>query len=132
MRKLLLFFAMLCVSVGTWAAITISSANVTVGGTQYSGYGIYGAQEGEIALLLSGDNSVSVQWNGASLSDLTSAEYIKVGSTSTPNVLGDADLEALELLSAAKFLDIDGSTLATGADITKIKAGYYLSLYPWR
>ena len=44
MRKLLLFFAMLFVSVGTWAAITISSANVTVGGTQYSGYGIYGAQ----------------------------------------------------------------------------------------
>ena len=123
MRKLLLFFAMFCVSVGTWAAITISSANVTVGGTQYSGYGIYGAQEGEIALLLSGDNSVSVQWNGASLSDLTSAEYIKVGSTSTPNVLGNADLAALELLSAAKFLDIDGSTLATGADITKIKAG---------
>lgn len=122
-RRLLLFFALFCVSVGTWATITISPANVTVGGTQYSGYGIYGAKEGEIALLLSGDNSVSVQWNGASLSDLTSAEYIKVGSTSTPNVLGDDDLAALQELSGAKFLDIDGSVLAEGADITKIKAG---------
>lgn len=122
-RRLLLFFALFCVSVGTWAAITISTATVTVGGTQYSGYGIYGAKEGEIAKLLNGDNSVTVQWNGASLSDLTSAEYIKVGSTSQPNVLGNADLAALELLSGAKFLDIDGSVLAEGAVITNIKAG---------
>lgn len=122
-RRLLLFFALFCVSVGTWATITISPANVTVGGTQYSGYGIYGAKEGEIALLLSGDNSVSVQWNGASLSDLTSAEYIKVGDSQNPNLLKDEDLEALQLLSGAKFLDIDGSTLADGADITNIKAG---------
>lgn len=124
MKRILLFlFTLVCVQFGAWATITISPASVSVGGTTYQGYGIYGAQEGELALLLSGDNSVSVQWNGASLSDLTSAEYIKVGSTSTPNVLGDADLAALDLLSAAKFLDIDGSTLASGANIASIEAG---------
>lgn len=120
MRKfLLLFFAMLFVSIGTWAAITISSTSVSVGGTTYQGYCISGAQEGEIAQLLNGSASVS----GVSPEQLKNAEYIKVGSSSNPNVLGDADLAALELLSAAKFLDIDGSTLAEGADITKIKAG---------
>ena len=123
MRKLLLFFAMLFVSVGTWAAITITSTSVSVGGTTYSGYGIYGAKAGELALLLSGDNSVTVQWNGANLNQLKSAEFIKVGDSQNPNVLKDEDLEALQLLSGAKFLDIDGSTLADGADISKIKAG---------
>ena len=121
MRKLLLFFAMLCVSVGTWAAITISTASVSVGGTTYSGYGIYGATAGEIAQLLNGTYEGTV--SGATLDQLKSAEYIKLGDSQNPNVLKDEDLEALELLSGAKFLDIDGSVLASGADITKIKAG---------
>ena len=116
-------------ALGAKAAITISSETVYIGGGQYtggtgySGYGIYGATAGEIAKLLNGDNSVTVQWNGVTLDQLKSAEYIKVGSTSTPNVLNDADLAALEKLSAAKFLDIDGSTLASGAKISNIKAG---------
>lgn len=122
-RRLLLFFALFCVSVGTWAAITISTATVTVGGTDYSGYGIYGAQEGEIEQLLKGTYTGIVEWNGATLDQLKSAEYVKVGSTSTPNILNDDDLVALELLSGAKFLDIDGSVLAEGAVITNIKAG---------
>ena len=121
MRKfLLLFFAFACVQLSAWAAITISTASVSVGGTTYSGYGIYGAQEGELAQLLNGNyEGIS----NATLNQLKSAEYIKVGSSSNPNVLGDADLAALELLSAAKFLDIDGSTLASGANIASIKAG---------
>lgn len=125
MRKLLLFFAMVCVSIGTWATITIQPESVYIGSstTATTGYGIYGAKAGELAQLLSGDNSVSVKWNGATLNDLKSAEYIKVGDSQNPNVLKDEDLEALELLSGAKFLDIDGSTLADGADITNIKAG---------
>ena len=118
MRKLLLFFAMLSVSIGAWATITITTET-----TPYSGYGIYGAKAGEIAKLLNGDNEVSVKWNGVSLADLTSAEFVKIGSSSQPNVLNNDDLEALELLSGAKFLDIDGSTLASGANITSIKAG---------
>ena len=118
MRKLLLFFAMLCVSIGAWATITITTET-----TPYSGYGIYGAKAGEIDKLLNGDNTVSVKWNGVSLADLTSAEFVKIGSSSQPNVLNNDDLEALELLSGAKYLDIDGSTLASGANITSIKAG---------
>lgn len=119
MRKfLLLFFAMLCVSVGMRAAITITAET-----TPYAGFGIYGAKAGELALLLSGDNSVTVQWNGANLNQLKSAEYIKLGDSQNPNVLKNEDLEALQLLSGAKFLDIDGSTLADDADISNIKAG---------
>ena len=118
MRKLLLFFAMLFVSVGMRAAITITAET-----TPYAGYGIYGAKAGELAQLLSGTYTGVVEWNGATLDQLKSAEYVKVGSTSTPNILTNDDLEALELLSGAKFLDIDGSVLDEGADITKIKAG---------
>lgn len=127
-RRLLLFFALFCVSVGTWA-ITITEETAYIGGGQYTGgtkttgYGIYGAKAGEIALLLNGTFTGTIRWNGAILADLTSAEYIKVGSSSNPNVLNDDDLEALALLSGAKYLDIDGSMLAEGADISKIKAG---------
>ena len=122
MKRILLFLiTLVCVQIGAWAAITISPANVSVGGTTYQGYGIYGAQEGELAQLLNGTYEGTV--SGATLDQLKSAEYIKVGSSSTPNVLGDADLAALEKLSAAKFLDIDGSTLADGANIASIKAG---------
>lgn len=124
MRKLLLFFALLCVSVGTQAAITITTANdIWIGGTSYNGYGIYGAKAGEIAQLLNGTYTGTVQWNGANLNQLKSAVLIKVGSSSAPNVLNDDDLKALELLSGARFLDIDGSVLAEGANIAKIKAG---------
>ncbi len=124
MRKLLLFFAMLCVSVGTWAAITITPAtDIWIGGTTYSGYGIYGAKEGELAQLLNGTYTGTVQWNGASLDQLKSAVLIKVGSSSSPNVLGNDDLEALQQLSGARFLDIDGSQLAASANISSIKAG---------
>ena len=124
MRKLLLFFAMCCASVLAQAAITITPANdIYVGGTAYSGYGIYGAKEGELAQLLNGTYTGTVQWNGATLDQLKSAVLIKVGSSSSPNVLGNADLAALEKLSGARFLDIDGSQLAAGANISSIKAG---------
>lgn len=125
MKRIITFF-MLCafISIGMRAAITITPANnIYVGGTAYSGYGIYGAKAGEIAQLLNGTYAGTVQWNGANLNQLKSAVLIKVGSSSNPNVLNDDDLEALELLSGARFLDIDGSTLAEGANIAKIKAG---------
>ena len=124
MRKLLLFFAMLSVSIGTQAAITITAANnIYIGGTAYNGYGIYGAKAGEIAQLLNDTYTGTVQWNGANLNQLKSAVLIKVGSSSAPNVLNDDDLKALEKLSGARFLDIDGSQLAAGANISSIKAG---------
>ncbi|GEM_PF-4538834 len=126
MKRIITFFMLIAfISIGMRAAITIKTESVYIGSstTATSGYGIYGAKAGELALLLSGDNSVTVQWNGATLDQLKSAEYVKVGSTSTPNILNNDDLEALEILSGAKFLDIDGSVLAEGADISNIKAG---------
>ncbi|MBR3398242.1 MAG: hypothetical protein IKH08_00490, partial [Prevotella sp.] len=125
MKRIITFFMLIAfISIGMRAAITITAANdIWIGGSQYSGYGIYGAKAGEIAQLLNGTYPGTVQWNGATLDQLKSAVLIKVGSSSAPNVLNDDDLEALQLLSGAKFLDIDGSVLDEGADITKIKAG---------
>ena len=125
MKRIITFLILFAfISIGMRAAITITPAtDIWIGGTTYNGYGIYGAKAGEIAQLLDGTYTGTVHWNGASLNDLKNAVLIKVGSSSQPNVLNDDDLEALQLLSGAKFLDIDGSTLAEGADITKIKAG---------
>lgn len=125
MKRIITFFMLIAfISIGMRAAITITPANnIYVGGTAYNGYGIYGAKAGELAQLLNGTYTGTVNWNGATLDQLKSAVLIKVGSSSAPNILNNDDLEALELLSGAKFLDIDGSTLADGADITKIKAG---------
>lgn len=124
MKRIITFFMLIAfISIGMRAAITISSTSVSIGGTTYSGYGIYGAKAGELAQLLAGTYTGIVEWNGASLDQLKSAEYVKVGSTSTPNILNDDDLEALEILSGAKFLDIDGSVLDDEADITNIKTG---------
>ena len=121
MKRIITFFMLIAfISIGMRAAITISSTSVSVGGTKYQGYGIYGAKAGEIAQLLNGDyEGIS----NATLNQLKSAEYIKLGDSQNPNVLKDEDLEALQLLSGAKFLDIDGSTLATGTNIASIKAG---------
>ncbi len=124
--KRIITFLILFAFISIWmrAAITITPANnIYVGGTAYSGYGIYGAKAGEIAQLLNDTYPGTVQWNGANLNQLKNAVLIKVGSSSNPNVLNDDDLEALELLSGARFLDIDGSTLAEGANISSIKAG---------
>lgn len=125
MKRIITFLILFAfISIGMRAAITITPANnIYVGGTAYSGYGIYGAKAGEIAQLLNDTYPGTVQWNGANLNQLKNAVLIKVGSSSNPNVLNDDDLEALELLSGARFLDIDGSTLAEGANIAKIKAG---------
>ena len=107
------------------AAITITAESVYIGASTEatSGYGIYGAKAGELAQLLNETYTGTVQWNGANLNQLKNAEYIKVGDSQNPNVLKDEDLAALGELSGAKFLDIDGSVLDEGADITKIKAG---------
>ena len=125
MKRIITFLILFAfISIGMRAAITITTANnIYIGGTAYSGYGIYGAKEGELAQLLNGTYTGTVQWNGFSLDQLKSAVLIKVGSSSNPNVLGNADLAALEKLTGARFLDIDGSQLAAGANISSIKAG---------
>ena len=132
MRKLLLFFAMLCVSIGAWATITISPDpnpynNTWIGTEQISNSQIFTISgwdtPGDVAKLLNGDTSLSVNWNGKNLSDLTGAIIIHLGAGSNTDLLNDDDLEALELLTSTKYLDIDGSSIASGANINKIKIG---------
>lgn len=132
MRKLLLFFAMLCVSVGTWAAITITPDpnpyNQTwIGAEQISNFKVFTISgwdnPGDVAKLLNGDTSLDVNWNGKSLSDLQEALIIYIGSGANTDLLNDDDLKALDLLTSTKYLDLDGSKLATGASINNIEIG---------
>ena len=131
-RKLLLFFAMLCVSIGAWATITITPDpnpyNQTwIGNEQISNFKVFTISgwdnPGDVAKLLNGDTSLSVNWNGKSLSDLTGAIIIHLGAGSNTDLLNDDDLAALDLLTSAKYLDMDGSKLADGASINNIEIG---------
>ncbi len=132
MRKLLLFFAMCCASVGAWATITISPDpnpynNTWIGREQIPNSQIFTISgwdtPGDVAKLLNGDASLNVNWNGQSLSDLKSAVIIRIGAGASTDLLNDDDLEALELLTSTKYLDIDGSSIASGANINKMKIG---------
>ncbi len=117
---------MLCVSVsiGMHATINVYSTMTTnyIGSSAVSGYGIYGAEPGEIAQLLAGTYPGTVHWNdGSSLDALKSAALVKIGSDSDQTELTNDDLAALANLQA-QYIDIDGCTLATGASITEIRA----------
>ena len=131
-RKLLLFFAMLCVSVGTWAAITITPDpnpyNQTwIGAEQISNFKVFTISgwdnPGDVAKLLNGDTSLDVNWNGKSLADLQEAIIIHIGAGANTDLLNDDDLKALDLLASTKYLDLDGSKLAAGASINSIEIG---------
>lgn len=131
-RKLLLFFAMLCVSLGAWATITITPDpnpyNQTwIGNEQISNFKVFTISgwdnPGDVAKLLNGDTSLSVNWNGKSLSDLKGAIIIHLGAGANTDLLNEDDLAALDLLTSAKYLDMDGSKLADGASINKIEIG---------
>ena len=131
-RKLLLFFAMLCVSLGAWATITITPDpnpyNQTwIGNEQISNFKVFTISgwdnPGDVAKLLNGDTSLSVNWNGKSLSDLTGAIIIHLGAGANTDLLNEDDLQALNLLTSTKYLDMDGSKLADGASINKIEIG---------
>ena len=131
-RKLLLFFAMLCVSVGTWATITITPDpnpyNQTwIGNEQISNSKVFTISgwdnPGDVAKLLNGDTSLSVNWNGKSLSDLTGAIIIHLGAGANTDLLNNDDLQALNHLTSTKYLDLDGSSLAEGASINNIQIG---------
>lgn len=123
---------MLCVSIGAWATITISPDpnphnDTWIGTERISNSQIFTISgwdtPGDVAKLLNGDTSLSVNWNGKSLSDLTGAIIIHLGAGSNTDLLNDDDLQALELLTSTKYLDIDGSSIASGANINKIKIG---------
>lgn len=117
MRKLLLFFAMLCVSIGTWAG-TVNDANTSWNSVGYSGIiEAYDLQPGELA---------------GYLNDPTCAEYAKLTVTESSNTkidalkisnstLNKADLEALAKIGVnITYLDLDDVTLDSDASISDI------------
>lgn len=119
-----MFLVLLTVSLGMRAAINVYSTSETIGGVQYNGYGIYDWEnEGEIAALLAGTYSGTVNWNGASLDALKLAELIKIGGNSDGEPLGNTDLQSLNKLTACKYLDMDKATLANGATASNIQTG---------
>ena len=81
MRKLLLFFAMLCVSVGAWADVNIwnttwMSDTYT---TEDDRVGIYGLEEGDLAAILDGTFSGNLYLKG-SLANPADARAAIVGA----------------------------------------------------
>ena len=123
---------MLCVSIGAWATITITPDpnpyNQTwIGNEQISNFKVFTISgwdnPGDVAKLLNGDTSLSVNWNGKSLTDLQEAIIIHIGAGANTDLLNDDDLKALDLLASTKYLDLDGSKLATGASINNIEIG---------
>ena len=109
MRKLLLFFAMLCVSIGTWAA-----PNIGVGddGTVF----LTGFAPNQLYLVLNGG---TVEGLIGSVDDLKNATKIYFGDDQGSLTLGEADLAALSNCSATQ-LDMAKAKLEDGADITKL------------
>lgn len=122
-----MFLVLLTVSVGSWAAITVSAISETFGyqGATYQGYSISGWEnEGDIAAFLDGTYSGTINWpNDVNLNTLKSADLIRIGSGASGESLGDADLQSFDKLTACKFLDLDKASLASDATVSNIKTG---------
>ncbi len=117
MRKLLLFFAMLTVSIGTWAAPTISGSGTVT---------LSGFQAGQLAKALNGE---TVEGLTGSVDALKNATKIVFGDAEQ-NKLNDDDLSALIACSKATQLDMSKAKLDAGADIANLEtaAVEYLQL----
>ena len=110
MRKLLLFFAMLCVSVGTWAA--------NIGGTGDGTVYLTGFNPGDLSIVLSGgtpDGGLT-----GNVDYLKDATKIYFGDDQGSLTLSNADLAALSKCTQATQLDMAKAKLEDGADITKL------------
>ena len=112
MRKLLLFFAMLCVSVGAWADVNIwnttwMSDTYT---TEDDRVGIYGLEEGDLAAILDGTFSGNLYLKGRTATPeeartaIVGAKVLKLGDDS--GVLNQADINALSAFTALEYLDV--------------------------
>ena len=106
-RKLLLFFAMLCVSIGAWAAPKISGSGTVT---------LSGFQAGELKKALNGE---SVEGLTGPVENLKNATKIVFGDAN----LNDDDLSALTACTKATQYDMSSATLAEGATISSISAG---------
>ena len=127
MRKLLLFFAMLCVSVGAWAAnvSTYESGGVT---TLY----FDGFKAGDLKkLLVDDDETVATNSGVAKNYFSTSPLKIGLGKEETCELNAD-DLAALARFTGATILDMKRATLAEGTELTSVTSPSveYIQL-PW-
>ena len=118
MRKLLLLLVCTLVSIGTWADISIYKR--TQNGVE--GYGVYGFQPGELAALLSGNYTGTINSGSTgTVEQLKSAAFVKIGSTN--EVLKQEDLEALSALTNVQYLRMDNCTTTGAIDCSTIGAG---------
>lgn len=119
-RKVLLFFAMLCVSIGTWA---YSSPTQTFDDGSTFAASDEGIDTQVFTVTAGGIAAWYAAADDAQKSAMAStASRVKLKITGT---LSNADLQALGEACFNKFTSIDmsGATLADGASISNIKAG---------
>ena len=129
MRKLLLFFAMLCVSVGAWADVNIwnttwMSDTYT---TEDDRVGIYGLEEGDLAAILDGTFSGNLYLKGRTATPeeartaIVGAKVLKLGDDS--GVLNQADINALSAFTSLEYLRMDNCTLSGIVDFSQMGVG---------
>ena len=120
MRKLLLFFAMLCVSVGMWAyssqTQTFDDGSTFAASDEGSDTQVFTVTAGGIAAWYAAADDAQK----SAMADNASRVKLKITGT-----LSNADLQALGEACFNKFTSIDmsGATLASGASISNIRAG---------
>lgn len=119
MRKLLLFFAMLCVSIGTWAEVSIYTRQ-QMQLTSENGVGIYGWDTpGDVAALLGGTYSGTINSNStATIEDARETTFLKVGDGDEQ--LNQADINAIFALPNLKYLRLDECTISGDVDFSQI------------
>lgn len=117
MRKLLLLFVCMLVSIGAWATINVWPTKIN--SSTDNGYGIYDWDAaGDIADLLNGNYSGSVYLAGVKqegadlttlISNIKTAQAIKLGgSADAPKEpIGTSDLQALSNLTGVVYLRMD-------------------------
>ena len=117
MRKLLLFFAMLSVSIGAWAG-TVKDANTNWNAVGYSGIiEAYDLQPGELAGYLNDPTCAEYAKLTVTESNNTKIDALKISSST----LNKADLEALAKIGVnITYLDLDDVTLDSDASISDI------------
>lgn len=122
-RKLLLFFAMLCVSIGTWAAddftLTKTETYYPVNGCVYS---VSGLNPGDLANALdnTSGSAYDVLVNNSNFGQNWTNVTFKIEATST---LNEADLQALEKMGVKiTSIDISGASFDTDASVSDIKS----------
>lgn len=115
MKRILLFFLMLCTYIGVQAAITGYTSQKTINGTTIDIVGLSSWDNpGDVAKVLNSTTTIS----GVTLEQIKAAKYVKIGGTDT-EVLNEDDIAALAQLESVVYLDMDRCRLADGVDMSK-------------